>query len=188
MSSLMFVKTGGVGLIPIHRYYNPGHAMHNEVCVVLGKEVAGSYAGKWNFIGGSAAQHGQNAWKTLASESEEELGLPLNVDMIDQCMIDQKCVGGTILVGVHITGISNRKWGQMMELRRGAPHRFVELSEIRSIPVSQLASYSGLSAYVQKYIPVVLGMAAKVDRTKSIYYSEFSNNIRPINRWMTMLY
>ena len=184
----MFVKTGGVGLIPIHRYYHPGHAMHNEVCVVLGKEVAGSYAGKWNFIGGSAAQHAQDAWKTLASESEEELGLPLDANLIDRCMIDQKCVGRTILVGAHITGLSSRKWEQMMELRRGAPHRFVELTEIRSIPVSQLASYPGLSAYVQKYIPVVLGMAAKVDRTNSIHYSAFSDRIRPINRQMPMLY
>ena len=47
----------GVAFLAFHEYYNPGHSNHGKLCLVLGKERAGSYAGAFNFIGGSAKGH-----------------------------------------------------------------------------------------------------------------------------------
>lgn len=178
---------GGVALVPIHCYYNPGHHLHGKVCVVLAREIAGSYAGKLNFIGGSAKEHGMNGWQTLCYESEEELGLPMSAPMLEKSILGHVRYSGSLVIGAHITGLSARKWAAMQMKRRGLSHKFNELTEIVHVPVDQLYSMYDLSDYVIKFRDHVIKMAAKLRRDNAVHYTLFTRTTTPINRGVAML-
>lgn len=193
--SLFTKKCGGVAIIPVHQYYNPGHKNHGKVCVVLGFEVAGPNAGKWNFIGGSASDHGQNAWNTLVAEAEEELGLPLEAKLLSECMIRTVTYSRTEFIGLHITGLSSRKWDLMNQKRRSMRlgHRFLEMSAISSIPIDELATHPNVSDYVRTYVNIVRGFVMQNPALPSMYnkrgvhYLEFVKATKPVNSSVPML-
>lgn len=195
VSQLRNKSCGGVAIIPIHQYYNPGHANHGKICVVLGMEVAGANRGKWNFIGGSASDHGGNAWATMLAESEEELGLPLHAGLLEKCIIRTVTYSRTEFVGVHITGLSSRRWDEMYAKRRSMrlEHRFLEMTAIASIPIGDLDKRSDISDYVRTYIGIVRGLASRkpgsptIYNTEGVHYSQFVSITRPLNRGVPML-
>lgn len=156
----------GVSIIPIHRYYNPGSRKHGKTCVILGRERGGSYAGKFNFIGGRIDGHADNPWITLFEETVEELGIELNYEdfkksVIGYCFINfprtvrsPSGVKRTLVFFVHILGISTAAYDTMYALRKMqfCPWQFVEMDVLAHMPINELRSRSDLSDFVLENI------------------------------------
>lgn len=162
----------GVAFLPLHQYYNPGHANHGKWCIVLGKERAGSYAGKYNFIGG-AGSAGEHELITLFREVSEELGLVLNNQLFQKSLIKHIRVKGTTFFGCHITGLSGRKWHQMMSLRKNCTWEYQEMDDIQHFPISDLHRNAYISSYVKQFIPLIFELMNNVAMATPMHYSQF---------------
>jgi 8-oxo-dGTP pyrophosphatase MutT (NUDIX family) len=166
----------GVAFLAFHVYYNPGHPNHGKLCIVLGQEKAGSYAGFFNFIGGSSHGHG-NEMNALKGEVSEELGLVLNQEDLSQSLIDRVKVKGTAFYGCAISGLSERKWNQMMNLRgKNIDWKYQELATIRHFPIDELANSPHISTYVRQFLPLIYTFAKKFDSSRMVHYSQFVRN------------
>jgi hypothetical protein len=163
----------GVAFLAFHEYYNPGHSNHGKLCLVLGKERAGSYAGAFNFIGGSAKGH-SGEMGALKGEVAEELGLILNESDLSRSLIERVRARGTSFYGCAVSGLSERKWQQMMAARGySLDWKYQELETIRHFPVDELAFSHEISSYVRQYLPLIDRIAKKFDRSRVIHYSRF---------------
>lgn len=169
----------GVAFIPIHVYHNPGHPDHGKVCIVLGRERAGSYAGKYNFIGGSSNGH-SGIWNTICEEVEEELGLILDLELYRKCLVAQIKTAKTTFAICKISGLSSRKWHAMMQKRQSVFNlewKFQEMDDVKHFPLEHLYNRTGsvdqVSSYVLEYINTIVETSAKSTKGHSVHYSQF---------------
>jgi hypothetical protein len=168
----------GVAFLPLHYYNNPSHPDHGKLCIVLGREIAGSYVGKFNFIGGSLRDHRGGELDGLFAEVAEELGLILDGHLLETCLIKKVRVKGTSFYPCHVTGISSSKWKAMCQKRRsmGLQHKYLEMDAIAHFPVNELRRNPLISQYVRDFIPLIESSATVVRTTQPVHYSQFMRN------------
>lgn len=150
-------EVGGVAFVPIHTYNGLGNPLHNNLCVVLGREAGGDYSGRLNFVGGKCSDKSGSPWQVLYEEVFEELGLSLDYQLFKASLISYKWIRKSLIFFVHVTGISTASWSRMNSARKSMnlTWKYVEFSEIAHVPISSLASRPDVSQYVsaaRKYV------------------------------------
>lgn len=136
----------------------------NEMCVILGKENAGPYIRKLNFIGGkidrTPGTPEEKLVGTLYDEVREELGIHLNFSAFKESVIficpPENKEYKSMMCFCYLSGIDTEQWQAMYKerKRRSLNWKYIEMSEIVYVPVSNIKKQP-ISQYVEENIALI---------------------------------
>ena len=143
-----------------------------KVQVLLGRERAGDYTGKLNFIGGKCEQHDPknplaSVLATLYDEVREELGIQLQYDAFAKSLIALKSPANktynTPMFFCYISDLSIIEWQNMHKKRLAMHHldwKYQEFSEIKFLPIEALSVHKDdISTYVYENIDQIIAVS-----------------------------
>jgi len=142
-----FAKSGGIAFVVLSRY-------QGELSVLLGRERAGCYTGKLNFIGGKVERTSSGyaplmkVIATLYEEVYEELGISLVYNAFKKSLIGLEAIvsktHNTMICFCHLSDIVIQNWTDMDTKRKqqGVAWAYQEFSEIAYVPINDLEARS----------------------------------------------
>ncbi len=174
----------GVSFVPLHVYGVGDAKLIGKPCVVLGKERAGVYGGKLNFVGGKIEDKnmqysGKDTARVLFDEVYEEFHIALTpvlfADMLLKVMTIPFGDGVSLVFVVHLKGVSRGVWDKehQARLKSNAAWKFVEFDGIEHVPLDDLMSRRDVSTYVEQIAPGVRYAAEKLKGNKGVHRRDF---------------